>query len=280
VNSTSAKLVKVRGRMSKLLLALSTRADHMYRVGPLGFLEVLLDTRSFDDFDTTWSLLVDMSKNDAATVGELRAVRAEAQQTYAALKSEQDAAAKQRTLMAARKHEVVTQLATRKRTLAGINADIRSAIAAQQAAESAAARNSFLASNDGAGHKWADVGGDPPSHLSRGLKVVWWAKSRLGDSYVYGASGPHQFDCSGLTMWAYGKVGVGLSHRAADQIGEGSLVSRANLEPGDLVFFGSPIHHVGIYVGGGMYIHAPHTGDVVKISSLDGRSDYAGACRP
>jgi cell wall-associated NlpC family hydrolase len=81
-------------------------------------------------------------------------------------------------------------------------------------------------------------------------------------------------------MYCYNKVGVSLSHSSASQIGEGARVSRANLEPGDLVFFGrSSIHHVGIYIGGGMMIHAPHTGDVVKISSMD-RSDYAGACRP
>jgi cell wall-associated NlpC family hydrolase len=81
-------------------------------------------------------------------------------------------------------------------------------------------------------------------------------------------------------MWAYGHVGVSLPHSSAAQIGSGARVSRGNLQPGDLVFFGSPIHHVGMYVGGGSFIEAPHTGAVVRIASLSNRDDYAGACRP
>ncbi|MBU4555818.1 MAG: C40 family peptidase, partial [Actinobacteria bacterium] len=75
------------------------------------------------------------------------------------------------------------------------------------------------------------------------------------------------------------QVGVSLPHSSRAQINAGQRVSKSDLQPGDLVFFGSPIHHVGIYVGGGMYIHAPSTGDVVKISSVS-RGDFAGACRP
>ncbi len=81
-------------------------------------------------------------------------------------------------------------------------------------------------------------------------------------------------------MWAYRQAGVSLPHFAASQINYGRRVSRSQLQPGDLVFFGSPIHHVGMYVGGGDFVHAPHTGDVVKISSLSDRGDYVGACRP
>jgi cell wall-associated NlpC family hydrolase len=109
---------------------------------------------------------------------------------------------------------------------------------------------------------------------------VWWAEQALGKPYEWAASGPDSFDCSGLTMWAYDHVGVSLPHSSAEQIGSGTRVSRSNLQPGDLVFFGSPIHHVGMYVGGGDFIEAPHTGAVVRISSLSNRSDYAGACRP
>jgi cell wall-associated NlpC family hydrolase len=81
-------------------------------------------------------------------------------------------------------------------------------------------------------------------------------------------------------MWVYRQVGVGLPHSSRAQYNVGQRVSRANLKPGDLVFFGrSRIHHVGIYVGGNQYIHAPSTGDVVKVSSLN-RTDYVGAVRP
>jgi cell wall-associated NlpC family hydrolase len=79
-------------------------------------------------------------------------------------------------------------------------------------------------------------------------------------------------------MFVYRQVGVSLPHSSRAQIGYGQRVSRSNLRAGDLVFFGSPIHHVGIYVGGGMMIHAPHTGAVVRIDPL--HSNYSGACRP
>jgi cell wall-associated NlpC family hydrolase len=110
--------------------------------------------------------------------------------------------------------------------------------------------------------------------------VVGIAKQYLGTPYRWGASGPNAFDCSGFTMYVYRQVGVSLPHSSRAQYNSGPKVSRANLQPGDLVFFGrGRIHHVGIYVGGGSYIHAPHSGAVVRIDPLN-RSDYAGACRP
>ncbi len=105
------------------------------------------------------------------------------------------------------------------------------------------------------------------------------ARAQLGKPYQYGASGPGSFDCSGLTAWAWRAAGVSLPHSAAAQHGVGSPVSRGDLRPGDLVFFGSPAYHVGIYVGDGMMIHAPTTGDVVKMSPLSYMSDYSGATR-
>ena len=80
-------------------------------------------------------------------------------------------------------------------------------------------------------------------------------------------------------MWCYRQIGISLPHSSRAQINVGQRVSRANLQPGDLVFFGSPIHHVGMYVGGGMMIHAPHSGSVVQYAPAF-RGDYVGACRP
>jgi len=79
-------------------------------------------------------------------------------------------------------------------------------------------------------------------------------------------------------MWAYAQVGISLPHNAADQHGQGTPVSRDQLQPGDLVFFYGD-DHVGIYIGGGQFVHAPHTGDVVKVSNLDGYPAYNGAVR-
>ena len=103
------------------------------------------------------------------------------------------------------------------------------------------------------------------------------ALSRRGDAYVYGDDGPTTFDCSGLVKWAYGQVGISLPHSAAAQSEMGTAVSRSNLQVGDLVFFGSPATHVGFYVGNGMMLDAPTSGEVVRVEPLF--SDYSGARR-
>lgn len=113
----------------------------------------------------------------------------------------------------------------------------------------------------------------------RGGAAVAAAESVLGRPYVWGASGPSSFDCSGLTMWAWAHAGVGLSHSSSAQYGSGAHVSQSALQPGDLLFFYSPISHVGMYIGGGQMIHAPHTGDVVRIATPMW-SDFVGAVRP
>ncbi|GAA2790281.1 NlpC/P60 family protein [Kribbella solani] len=105
------------------------------------------------------------------------------------------------------------------------------------------------------------------------------ALSQLGDPYVWGASGPNSYDCSGLTMYAWGKAGVSLSHSSKAQAGEGRRVSRSDLMPGDLVFFNTPISHVGIYLGNGRIVHAPRPGKSVEISPLD-ENPYNTAVRP
>jgi len=109
--------------------------------------------------------------------------------------------------------------------------------------------------------------------------AIQTARNQLGKPYSYGASGPNSFDCSGLTMFSWGHAGVSLPHSAAAQQGMGSPVSQSDLQPGDLVFFGSPAYHVALYIGDGMIIHAPTSGDVVKIVSLSSMPDYSGARR-
>ena len=111
--------------------------------------------------------------------------------------------------------------------------------------------------------------------------VVGIAMQYLGTPYVWGGASPGGFDCSGFIMYVYAQVGVSLPHHAASQYGMGTPVSRDQLQPGDLVFFNG-LGHAGIYIGGGQFIHAPHTGDVVKISSLSDSwyaSTWVGARR-
>ncbi|MEV5828770.1 NlpC/P60 family protein [Spirillospora sp. NPDC052242] len=118
----------------------------------------------------------------------------------------------------------------------------------------------------------------PVVGTGKAARALKYAMSKLGRPYVWGAEGPGSFDCSGLTMWAYRQVGVNLPHYTGSQFTSGVRVSRSELRPGDLVFFHSDLHHMGMYVGDGKMIHAPHTGDVVRIAPMAGRP-FAGAVR-
>ena len=102
-----------------------------------------------------------------------------------------------------------------------------------------------------------------------------WAYAQLGKPYHYGGAGPRSFDCSGLTMRAFAAAGISLPHSAAAQQHAGRRVPLSQLQPGDLVFWGSPAYHVGIYVGGGRILDAPHTGTDVQIQALWGRPSSA-----
>lgn len=109
-----------------------------------------------------------------------------------------------------------------------------------------------------------------------------YAFKQIGDNYVWGAAGPIRWDCSGLTMRSYEQAGVRLPHSSRAQFGYGRSIARSNLLPGDLVFFGSPISHVGIYVGKGKMVHAPRPGakvQIVEFGNYFGRKRYVGARR-
>jgi peptidoglycan DL-endopeptidase CwlO len=114
----------------------------------------------------------------------------------------------------------------------------------------------------------------------KGGRAAQKACDLIGKPYVFGSDGPGSYDCSGLTKAAWASVGVHLEHYTRDQWNEGTPVSKDQLQPGDLVFYypGS-LHHVAIYIGGGMVVHAPHTGDHVRMATID-RGPIAGYRRP
>jgi cell wall-associated NlpC family hydrolase len=115
----------------------------------------------------------------------------------------------------------------------------------------------------------------------RGGKALQYALKQIGDRYVFGAAGMTTWDCSGLTMRAFQTAGVSLPHSSRAQYSYGKSVKRSELKAGDLVFFGRPISHVGIYLGGGKMVHAPRSGSRVKVASASnlGRKPYVGARR-
>jgi cell wall-associated NlpC family hydrolase len=108
--------------------------------------------------------------------------------------------------------------------------------------------------------------------------VVDTAMAQRGKAYVWAGAGPDTFDCSGLTQFAFKAAGISLPHSSKAQSTTGAAVARADLLPGDLVFYYSPVSHVGIYIGNGQVVHAPTAGDVVKVSNVDAMP-FSGARR-
>ena len=119
----------------------------------------------------------------------------------------------------------------------------------------------------------------PATGSSKGAKALAYAKAQLGEPYVRNAAGPSSWDCSGLTMMAWGSVGVSLPHSSRQQFGRGRPVAKSDLQSGDLVFFYSDISHVGVYAGNGQVIHAPRPGKSVEYIKMS-YMPYAGARRP
>lgn len=119
-----------------------------------------------------------------------------------------------------------------------------------------------------------------PGASGKAGAAIAFAKGQIGKPYSWGAAGPGSYDCSGLTMAAWQQAGVSLPHSAEQQYASLPHVPRSALQPGDLVFFGSPIHHVGIYVGHNQMINAPHSGAFVRYDSINNMGTYVGASRP
>lgn len=113
----------------------------------------------------------------------------------------------------------------------------------------------------------------------RAAIAVHFALAQIGKAYVYGAAGPSAYDCSGLTMRAWGAAGVGLPHSSSAQFGSGTHISASQLQPGDLVFYYHPISHVGMYIGNGMIVNAENPSAGIRITGLYSMP-YVGAVRP
>jgi len=264
---------------------LADRIHLLYTSGDSSTLEILLGSTSLEDFLARVDATSRVSDQDARIVGDIRAVRADVKKHEAELAAAQAEQADVVADLERRKAEIESRLADRQAMLATIKDEIarieaeerrRQAQLQAQAEARLADQGSAPAPVSGGG---GGGGGNPPPSQYGG--VVGVAMQFLGVPYVWGGASPSGFDCSGLVMYAFAQVGVSLPHNAAMQYAYGSPVSRSALQAGDVVFFNG-LGHNGIYIGGGQFIHAPHTGDVVKISSLSDSwyaSTYVGARR-
>jgi cell wall-associated NlpC family hydrolase len=275
------RLEIARANFRRAQATLEQRLVALYTSNQESALAVLLGASSIEELVSRVDAIDRVSEQDARIVREVSAFRAEVKRREAELKR---ARAEQERIvadLAAQRAAIEEQLAERRRLLSAIKdeiAEIQAAEAERQRRLQAQAEQRLSASSGGGGGGGGGGGNPPPGNYGG---VVGIAMQYLGIPYRWGGASPSTgFDCSGFIMYVFAQVGVSLPHNAAMQYGYGAPVSRANLQPGDLVFFNS-LGHNGIYIGGNQFIHSPHTGDVVKISSLTGWYDstFYGARR-
>jgi peptidoglycan DL-endopeptidase CwlO len=304
-NEATARLEEVDGRITrnehllkvaqyKLGIAnghLTSRARQVYKANDTSIMDVVFASHTFDDLLVQIDVMQRMTENDADLVHEAAAYRQEIKDKRVALESDRKSAVKLVADREKSKEQVLALQSQLEGTAGGLKNEIadleaKAAAAAKAKAEAAAraaaavaastsssgssssgsSSSSSSGSSSGGGGTVVDPGGSGRS------SVVAIAQRYLGVPYVWGGASPSGFDCSGLAMYCYAQIGISLSHGATDQQHASTPVPLSALQPGDLVFFGSASysHHVGIYVGGGSMIDAPHTGAVVRYDSISG----------
>jgi cell wall-associated NlpC family hydrolase len=265
--------------LMKRLVAIYTSEDQQ------SGLAVILGARSLDDLVSRIETVNSMSNQNNAIVQEVLSFQHQMVHRRTLLRAERGRQNRLVAERAAERNRIEGRLASERRLYSSVRAQIQHMIASQQAAQAAAASAARAAASQAAAPQ--RFGGGAPVSASipgdRYSSVVGIAMRYLGVKYVWGGASPSGFDCSGLVMYVYAQVGVSLPHYTVAQYNYANSVSvpRSELEPGDLVFFAG-LGHVGIYVGNGQFIHAPHTGDVVRIDSLSEgwyASEYDGAKR-
>jgi cell wall-associated NlpC family hydrolase len=285
-----ARLEVARKNLTKARARVSARVVALYTTEQPDALSVILGASSLGDLIERIDSANRIADQDARIAAEVRQYRNEVQARQQALVKAQADQVKVVAERAAQRASVQSQLAERQALYSSIKDQIAHLEAAERARQARLAAQARAAAKQHSAPAPAPTpapssssGGSsssappPATHSS----VVSIALQYLGVPYVWGGASPSGFDCSGLTMYAYAKVGVYLPHNAAMQYGMGTPVARSQLAPGDLVFFNG-LSHVGMYIGGGRFVHAPHTGDVVKISSLSEywyAATYVGARR-
>jgi peptidoglycan DL-endopeptidase CwlO len=292
LSQNTVALATARKSLKQARVQLSKRLVEMYTSGDQNAgLAVLLGASSLDDMLGRIDASERVSQQDTLVLRQVAHFRREVQHRQKFL---QHAQAEQVQVVAERnaaKASIESQLGQRRSLLNSIHGEIahlKEVEAARQAQlqreaearleqQQADQRQASLAPTVPVSAPSAPPSSAPPSHYGG---VVGIAMRYLGTPYVWGGASPSGFDCSGFVMYVYAQVGVSLPHSSYAQYGYGSAVSSGDLQPGDLVFFDG-LGHEGIYIGGGQFIHSPHTGDVVKISSISGwyASTFVGARR-
>lgn len=295
IERTESELASATAERNEMRGRLSDRAAGIYKSGRLDFVYVLLGTTSFSDLLSRIDLLARVGRQDALLVSQVEDAVARVAAAESALRTREDEQISLRAAALVKKRSIEEGMKRQQDYLSTLNAEVKSLIAAeeerQRRLEEGRARKAAAAAAAAAARKGVEPAAATGSLGAGHAEVVQVALGFLGVPYVWGGSSPSGFDCSGLTQYCYSRIGVSIPRTSASQYLAGSHIARDRLDllaPGDLVFFGrdgdpSRVHHVGIYVGDGNFVHAPQTGDVVKVSSLTeritDRGDYVGASR-
>jgi peptidoglycan hydrolase CwlO-like protein len=249
---------------------LGMRATDIYKLGSFAAIEIVLEAESLGDFLTRLKFLNTLGMADAEVAKSLLAQKELVEETAARLENAELEAQSIEFELRARQIEIMLRIQERQQMLAEAQGDLL-ALLDSEAARRQREENELLRQIlSGASEAGITIQTGSP---------VETALAYHGIPYLWGGETTAGFDCSGLVLYVFRQHGVNLPHYSGSQFLLGERIVPAALQPGDVVFFGSPIYHVGIYMGADYFIHAPRTGDFVKISRLSARKDYAGARR-
>jgi cell wall-associated NlpC family hydrolase len=281
LHNTRVQLHIARANLKASQAQLAITLDRSYKSQGQDPLVYVLGAGSFSDLVNQMQLLQRANATDKDLVQEVTHYRAQVRGQVARLHTQTQKLRRDDLAANRAKQRVLSSLAGAKAYKAHLSARIQRIMDAQAAAAAAAAAQAAATSTAGSsgGGGGGNVNLPAPPSSTLGGQAVAIAERYLGVPYVWGGASPSGFDCSGLVMYVYAQLGVSLPHNAAAQYDMLPHVPTSDLEPGDLVFFYG-LGHVGIYVGGGTFIHAPHTGTVVQFSSLSGEGPYVAARVP
>jgi peptidoglycan DL-endopeptidase CwlO len=287
IGATALEVRAIESRMATKEKAAVKVAVELYKSGRAGALEAVLSAESLAEMESRLNYLSSSEKAQARIFESLETDRTELEGKIADLEEAREAAAAKEQRLEDLRADIEAKLAAQKDEISQLTAAIeraerreaaREAAAREAAAEAAAAAQAAEPSAPAAPAPSAPVptvtAASPNAQIA-----VDAALAQVGDPYVWAGAGPDSFDCSGLTMWSWAQAGVSLPHNSGMQYAATPRVAQSDLQPGDLVFFGSPIHHVGLYIGSGQMVEAPYSGQMVRVGAAF-RSDYVGAGRP
>lgn len=244
---------KIKGYQEQL----GTRARSMYRSGSTSFLDVILGASSFEEFATNWNVLESMNENDAELVQETKVAREALEAAKVELVEQERVAAEKAAEAKEVKDNAEATTAEMQETYNSLNAEAQRLLEEEEAARSAAAAAAAAEANNNA----PSSANNNKTPTVTGNVIVDRAYAQLGKPYVWGAVGPNSFDCSGLVGYCI----TGSYSRFCTTYTMANWTVVTNPQPGD---FALNSHHTGVYIGNGQMIHAPRTGDVVKISGV------------